>query len=81
MGLGDLIEKALTKVGVTKERVEAYLGRPCGCTKRRDKLNQLSNWAYRLVFGGQSEEDAKKAIEDKMTEDEKKSASISPPRA
>lgn len=55
MQLGDLIESALTKVGITKERVERWLGRPCNCTQRKQKLNALSVWASR-VFSGRTEE-------------------------
>lgn len=48
-GLGDVIESALSKVGVTPERVERFLGRPCGCKERKQKLNQLSAWAMRTL--------------------------------
>lgn len=61
MLLGDLVEQALTKVGVTSEKVSAYLGRPCSCKKRRDKLNQLDSWARRVVAG--KLEDAHKHLE------------------
>ena len=50
-GLGDHIESALRLVGVTKERVESWLGRPCGCAERQRKLNQIGAWAYRIVSG------------------------------
>lgn len=53
--LGDLIERALAKVGVTTERVERWLGRPCGCKERRDKLNQLTAWAARKKFSDDPE--------------------------
>lgn len=43
--LGDLVEGALSSVGITKERVAEWLG-ACGCVERRDKLNDLSDWAY-----------------------------------
>lgn len=42
---------ALAHVGVTEEHVSAWLGRPCGCGARRQKLNQLSQWAKRVVGG------------------------------
>ena len=51
MGLGDAVEKALSAVGVTKERVEAWVGGPCGCEERRDKLNALGAWAARVLGG------------------------------
>jgi hypothetical protein len=49
--LGDLIESALTKVGITHERVERWLGRPCGCEERREKLNQIHAWAKSVISG------------------------------
>lgn len=60
--LGDLITKGLTAVGITDERVSAFLGKPCGCPKRREKLNQLSRWAKRILRG--DTDDAKKHLED-----------------
>jgi hypothetical protein len=54
MGLGDLVESALVAVGVTKERVESLLGQNCGCEQRKQRLNQLSAWAYRVIVGGGS---------------------------
>lgn len=51
MGLGDLIHHALSSVGVTTDRVERWLGAPCGCEERREKLNRLSNWAKRVAAG------------------------------
>jgi len=48
-GLGDLVEKALTKVGITKERVEQWVGGPCGCEERKRKLNTLTAWAKRAL--------------------------------
>jgi len=40
-GLGDLVEKMLTAVGITKQRVAKITGKPCGCQKRQEALNQL----------------------------------------
>jgi len=51
LGLGDVVERALTKVGITKKRVEKWLGRPCGCSKRKERLNQLGAWASRILEG------------------------------
>jgi hypothetical protein len=42
--LGDHIHAALSAIGITEERVSAWLGRPCGCGKRRKKLNRLDAW-------------------------------------
>jgi hypothetical protein len=51
MGLGDLVEQALTRAGITQERVEAWLGRPCHCEERKARLNALSSWAWRVLKG------------------------------
>jgi hypothetical protein len=51
MGLGDAIEKALSAIGLTKEQVERWLGRPCGCSERQEKLNALGYWAKRVLSG------------------------------
>lgn len=43
--LGDAIESALSAVGITKERVSEWLGKPCGCAEKQKKLNQIHQWA------------------------------------
>jgi hypothetical protein len=53
--LGDLVEGALQKIGVTPEKVESWLGRPCMCRERKRKLNQLSDWAFRIFHGKSSQ--------------------------
>lgn len=40
-GLGDLAASALAAVGITKERVEAIVGGPCGCDERQETLNEI----------------------------------------
>jgi hypothetical protein len=40
-GWGDLVERALSAVGITKKRVEKIVGKPCGCGKRQEALNRL----------------------------------------
>ena len=50
-GLGDRVASALSAVGITPDRVEAWIGRPCGCEERREKLNQLGRWASRVLLG------------------------------
>lgn len=40
-GLGDYVEKALSAIGITKERVEKFTGKPCGCGKRQEALNRF----------------------------------------
>ncbi len=51
LGLGDAVERGLSLVGVTRERVERWLGRPCGCKERREKLNLLGSLARRAISG------------------------------
>jgi hypothetical protein len=60
--LGDMLSKALGSVGVTEERVSAFLGRPCRCRERRERLNRLTSWAIRVVSGKAT--DAKKHLDD-----------------
>ena len=50
-GLGDAVHDALEFAGVTSDRVERWLGAPCACEERRQKLNQLGWWAARVVKG------------------------------
>ena len=52
--LGDHVKNALKKVGISEERVTKWLGRPCGCAKRRQKLNDLDVWV-RNILSGQTE--------------------------
>lgn len=40
-GLGDVVERVLTSVGITKKRVTNVTGKPCACSARQNKLNQL----------------------------------------
>jgi len=49
--LGDRISQALTLVGITEERVSKWLGRPCKCPERRERLNQIHAWANRVISG------------------------------
>ena len=48
-GLGDAVEAALKLVGISKDRVERWVGGPCGCDERREKLNRLGRWAARVL--------------------------------
>lgn len=61
--LGDAVKNALDKVGVTEERVQIWLGGKCNCAGRRKKLNDLSQWAEKLVNGQITEESAKKELD------------------
>lgn len=67
MKLGDLVQQALSSVGITEERVQQFLGRPCGCKKRIKRLNQLDDWARRVV-GGKTE-DAKTHLENMLNDE------------
>ncbi len=58
--LGDAVESALSAVGVTKERVEKWLGGPCGCEERKAMLNRLWTWAT----GGGSAERIEEMLKD-----------------
>jgi len=49
--IGDVIHTALETVGVTTDRVSKWLGKPCNCPERREKLNQLHRWAERIIAG------------------------------
>jgi len=40
-GLGDMVKAGLSAIGITEERVSAAIGRPCGCSKRAEQLNEL----------------------------------------
>jgi hypothetical protein len=40
-GLGDMVAAGLSAIGITKERVSAAIGEPCGCAKRQAALNEL----------------------------------------
>lgn len=42
-GLGDLVQWGLAKIGVelVVKRIEKATGKPCGCGKRQDKLNEM----------------------------------------
>jgi len=64
--LGDSIESALSAVGVTQERVEEWVGGPCGCSGRKKKANALSDWAQDVLFGKITEEEGAEALEDLM---------------
>ena len=40
-GLGDMVASGLSAIGITKGRVSAAVGKPCGCAKRQAALNEL----------------------------------------
>lgn len=57
-GWGDRLQRAFAKVGVTDESVSAWIGAPCKCPERREKLNRLGRWVNSILTGSQSEADA-----------------------
>lgn len=50
-GPGTVIRLALERVGITSERVDEWLGVPCGCREREEKLNAVTAWARRVARG------------------------------
>jgi len=49
MNLGDHLERGLSAVGITKQRVSRLLGRPCKCKQRQQRLNELGQRAAEAV--------------------------------
>ena len=45
IAVGDTVERGLTSIGITKDRVKKLTGKYCGCKKRQDKLNA---WGHRV---------------------------------
>jgi len=41
LGLGGMIKAGLSAIGITEQRVSKAIGRPCGCGKRAEKLDEL----------------------------------------
>jgi hypothetical protein len=45
VGLGDLLEETLRKVGITEERFKQWFDlKECNCTERKKFLNNLFSW-------------------------------------
>lgn len=60
--LGDYIESGLSAIGITKERVAAWLGSCGGCNDRQARLNQLGSWIARKARGEAVESEVDAAI-------------------
>ena len=45
-GLGDYVAAGLSAVGITKDRVSNAIGKPCGCAKRQEALNE---WGEKVL--------------------------------
>lgn len=58
--LGDAVEALLSSVGITEERVTKWIGRPCGCKGRQERLNKISRWAK--MYTKKKTRRAKKAL-------------------
>jgi hypothetical protein len=46
IGLGDAVAWLLERFGITSARVSKWLGRDCGCEKRRFYLNRVTVWGW-----------------------------------
>lgn len=45
VGLGDLVEETLKKLGITEERFKRWFDlKECNCTERKNFLNNLFSW-------------------------------------
>lgn len=67
VGLGDRISQALAIVGITEDKVSAWIGKPCGCSERQEKWNRVGRWASRVLQG--SFERAQHFLEEILTEE------------
>jgi hypothetical protein len=48
VGLGDVVESTLTKLGITQERYKEFFGlQECNCTKRKKWLNGFLSWTVK----------------------------------
>ena len=61
--LGDHAEKAFATVGITKERVEKWIGGKCGCEERKQKLNRIGAWVASVLTGGRNEDEARSELD------------------
>lgn len=63
---GDFLAAALDKLGITKERVSAWLGTgKAGCSRcqeRQRKLNELGAWVRNWLLGRATPEDLEKLL-------------------
>jgi copper oxidase (laccase) domain-containing protein len=45
VGLGDIVEKSLNKLGITQQRFKEFFNlKECNCTERKNFLNKLFSW-------------------------------------
>jgi hypothetical protein len=55
-GLGDMVANALSAIGITKGRVEAVVGGPCGCDGRQSAMNAAGAKYFGLPPGSTAPE-------------------------
>jgi hypothetical protein len=55
-GLGDYVAAGLSSIGITKERVEAVVGGPCGCGGRQAAMNSAGAKYFGLPPGSTAPE-------------------------
>lgn len=69
VGLGDAAAALLSSVGITKERVNNWIGAECGCAERQEKMNKFGAWVHKAVTGGFiGDEHARTELEAAMVE-------------
>lgn len=47
--IGDLVQMVCSFLGITPERIEAIIHRPCGCRERQRMLNEFQDIATSLM--------------------------------
>ena len=53
MGLGDVVEAALNKFGITEQKFKSWFGlQECRCTQRKAFLNNLFSWHRKKKANG-----------------------------
>jgi len=65
--LGDQAAAVLKTLGITPERVTAWLGRDCRCKARQDRWNMWGQWLAR--WGREMPEQSKALLEQLMREE------------
>jgi hypothetical protein len=50
IAIGDIAGAMLSKIGLTKRNVSAFVGRDCGCKERQERLNEFGYRWQRGLF-------------------------------
>lgn len=74
--IGTIVERALKLVGITPERVQTYF-KDCGCRRRRDKMNKISDIAWSVLRGKMTLADARREF-DRIAEGKDVSSDVTP---